>query len=179
MKVYKGSTLVGSLLAIFVLTTTLVALLNLQASIIRANFFREYDNAANLLASEGLELVRAVYSNNINTPNPWQGLANGKYSIDSAMNLVNPILPSPSTCNATSLPIVVNSTCSLNILPSPNQGYYRDSTGTIVYRYVEIQGINAANPNNPIDVKSTVIVRNPRFNNVKVYSSDMKLFNIQ
>lgn len=110
MKTKKGATLVGSLVAITILSITLVAALDLQASIIRAKFFLQYDNTANLLVSQGLEIVRAIYDKDGSVPN-------GQYFVGT--NSTN--LTSTSTCTDSNL----NNTCNIG------------STG-VFYRFVSI-----------------------------------------
>lgn len=182
MKIYKGSTLVGALLAVFILSTTLVAILNLQVSIIQADFFRKYDNTANLLVSEGLELVRAVYANNSEdiSSAPWnEGIQDGRYVVDySTMNVMNgtQLLSTQSignACDATTSPATISSSCALM---SSGTGYRANPAGTTIYRYVDISGSSSSS--SEIQVKSVVMVRNPRLNTTRVYSADMTLFNV-
>lgn len=181
MKIYKGSTLVGALLAIFILSTTLVAILNLQVSIIQADFFRKYDNTANLLVSEGLELVRAVYANNAEDTSsaPWnEGLQDGRYAIDyGTINVMNgnQLLSTQSIGNAcdTTTPPTISSSCALM---NTGTGYRINPVGNTIYRYVDISGSTSSS--SEIQVKSVVMVRNPRLNTTRVYSADMTLFNV-
>lgn len=178
MKIYKGSTLVGALLAVFILSSTFVAVLNLQVGIIRANFFRQYDNTANLLVSEGLELVRAVYTNNAEdtTATSWnEGIGNGRYAIDRNMNIWNGNELTTSSigpaCDSTTVPPTTSSSCSLR---NNGSGYVRDISGNIFYRYIDISGSSSSS----VQVKSVVMVRDARLNITRVYSADMTLFNV-
>jgi len=169
MKTQKGATLVGSLLAITILATTLVSVLELQTSIIRSKFFLQYDNTANLLVAEGLEIVRAIYANN-------GTVANGTYHIDYTTS---------------SLPTLTSNRCSVNIttntLNNANQcdidinstGAYALSTATegnrIFHRFVNIE--TSSTPTIP-KVTSIVVVRNPKGGNLRVYKATIELYKI-
>lgn len=166
MKTKKGATLVGSLVAVTILATTLVAVLNLQVSIIRAKFFLQYDNTANLLVSEGLEIVRAIYANGGNIPT-----GNNKYEISYGINNIN----NESNCTESS----VNETCDLDI-PTGASGYRisTDTTnnGKIFHRFVTI---NNPDPITTIPkVTSTVVVRNPKGGSLRVYKATIELYRI-
>jgi Tfp pilus assembly protein PilV len=161
MKTKKGATLVGSLVAVTILATTLVAVLNLQVSIIRAKFFLQYDNTANLLVAEGLEIVRAIYANE-------ETLSNDKYEVD--YNTTSLILTLPSTCSALS----VNNTCDLDT-PTATSGYTISSTSgnKIFYRFVEITNVGV---DTIPKVTSTVIVKNPKGGDSRVYRATIELY---
>jgi hypothetical protein len=166
MKTKKGATLVGSLVAVTILATTLVSVLNLQVSIIRAKFFLQYDNTANLLVAEGLEIVRAIYANGGNIPT-----GNNKYEISYGINNIN----NESNCTESS----VNETCDLDI-PTGASGYRisTDTTnnGKIFHRFVTI---NNPDPITTIPkVTSTVIVRNPKGGILRVYKATIELYRI-
>lgn len=167
----KGATLVGALVAISVLSITFVALLNLQVGIIKAKFNKQYDNTANLLMSEGLEIVRAIYQSNLNDTTPgatWNaGLATGTYAVDYKTTNIKNGLTVSSGCAAT-----LNNSCSL--IQNLGEGYTL-GTGTIniLYRYITI----VKSPDK-ITVTSTVIVRNIRLGTSKTYTADMELFDI-
>jgi len=169
----KGATLVGALVAISILLITFIPLLNLQVGIIKAKFDKQYDNTANLLMPEGLEIVRAIYQSNLNDTTPgavWNaGLADGKYVVDYKTNIQNG-LSLTSTCSTTTW----NNTCSL--IQDGNNGYILGTAGTIFYRYITVQS-DTVNLDR-IKVKSTVIVRNLNLNKTKIYSADMELFDI-
>jgi hypothetical protein len=157
MKNKKGATLVGSLVAIFILVTTFVSLLNLQSSIIKARFFMKNDNNANLLVVEGLEIVRAVYESK-------SDIVSGKYSLD----YTNTILPNTSNTDCTQTSF--NDSCSLSL--NSNLGYKLGTSGVIFYRFVDIfvEGdITTA--------ESTVIVKNPRGSN-RIYRATTKFYKI-
>lgn len=160
MKTKKGATLVGSLIAITILTSTLVVTLNLQVRVVRAKFFLQYDNTANLLMSEGLEIVRAIYNTNNSLPN-------GKYELDfNSTSLI-----SVSTCTESS----PNSTCDL-LNPNNLRGYrmnLADTTTREFYRFV-----NISNTTTVPTVTSTVVVKNPRGGALKVYKATIKLYKI-
>lgn len=161
MKTKKGATLVGSLIAITILVITFVSALNLQAGIIKAKFFLKYDNTANLLASEGVEIVRAKYITD------KKSIAKGIYAMDynNASN--------SSTCDDSSQ----NSSCALYLSSS---GYTLNTSGDTFYRFIEvdialenIDGINRQ----IVTIKSTVIVKNIR-GNTKQYKVDAKLYEL-
>jgi Tfp pilus assembly protein PilV len=165
MKNKKGATLIGSLIAITILATTLVSVLELQSSIIRSKFFLQYDNTANLLVAEGLEIVRAIYANNGTVPN-------GKYQVDYTTDTLNNV----STCTDTS----INNSCDLDI---NSTGAYELSTATpgnrIFHRFVEITNVNTtAIPPSIPKVTSTVVVRNPKGGNLRVYKATIELYKI-
>jgi hypothetical protein len=174
----KGATLVGALVAISILLITFIPLLNLQVGIIKAKFDKQYDNTANLLMSEGLEIVRAIYQSNINDTGTWnEGLADGKYIVDYKTNISAGLSASLSTtCDALTNPIAptLNNSCSL--IQDGNNGYILGAAGTIFYRYITVQS-DTVNLDR-IKVKSTVIVRNLNLNKTKIYSADMELFDI-
>ena len=159
MKTKKGATLLGSLFAITILSTTLVSALNLQASIIRAKFFLQYDNTANLLVAEGLEIVRflhAASSINLTTDEVY------------AVDYKTSVLPTDiTTCSD----VDANSTCALAI-PAGASGYELTTATapSIFYRFV-----NIAQGSNPT-VTSTVIVRNPQNGSTRTYKAVMKLY---
>ena len=161
MKVRKGATLVGSLVAITILSTTLISVLELQASIIRAKFFLKDDNTANLLVAEGLEIVRAIYANG-------GTVSNGKYQVD--YNSVD--LTKVSTCTASGAGL--NPSCHLDE-PSGVQGYKISNTNDnkIFHRFVEIN-----NSNTIPKVTSNVIVCNFRINACRVYKATIELYKI-
>ncbi len=166
----KGATLVGALVAISILLIAFIPLLNLQVGIIKAKFDKQYDNTANLLMSEGLEIVRAIYQSNLNDTGTWnEGLADGKYIVDYKTSIKDG-LSLTSTCSTTTW----NNSCSL--IQDGNNGYILGATGTIFYRYITVQA-DTTNPDR-IKVKSTVIVRNLNLNKTKIYSADMELFDI-
>lgn len=160
MKNKKGSTLVGTLIAVTILSTTFVALLDLQASIIRARFFLQNDNTANLLVSEGLEIVRSIYEygNTIN---------DGKYQVDYDTKDLNST--NISSCNINS----VNDSCDLDILSGGN-GYKLSTTtnSKVFYRFIE-----TISTGDIIKVTSTVIVKNPRGSD-RVYKATAEIYKI-
>lgn len=160
MKTKKGATLLGSLFAITILSTTLVSALNLQASIIRAKFFLQYDNTANLLVAEGLEIVRflhAASSINLTTDEV--------YAVDYKTSVLLP------TAITTCTDATANFTCDLAI-PNGASGYELTTATapSIFYRFV-----NIAQGSNPT-VTSTVIVRNPKNGSTRTYRAVMKLY---
>jgi hypothetical protein len=170
MKTQKGATLVGSLIAITILSTTLVAVLNLQASIIRSKFFLQYDNTANLLVAEGLEIVRAIYADT-------GTVVSGTHHID---HNTSSLLSSVTTnrCSVNSNTLNNANQCDLDILNSgPSQGFYVLSTATpgnrIFHRFITID--SNANPK----VTSTVVVRNPKGGNLRVYKATIQLYKIE
>jgi Tfp pilus assembly protein PilV len=172
----KGATLVGALVAISILLITFIPLLNLQVGIIKAKYNKQYDNTANLLMSEGLEIVRAIYQSNLNdttTGAKWNdGLADGNYVVDYKTSIKNGLSStSTSTCSTTTW----NNTCSL--IQDANNGYMLGTAGTIFYRYITIQP-DSNTPPNRIKVTSTVIVKNLNLSTTKIYSADMELFDI-
>jgi hypothetical protein len=178
----KGATLVGALVAISILSITFIPLLNLQVGIIKAKYNKQYDNTANLLMTEGLEIIRAIYQSNLNDTTSgavWNaGLADGKYVVDYKTNISAGLSASLSTtCDALTNPIAptLHNTCSL--IQDGNNGYILGAAGTIFYRYITIQP-DSNTPPNRIKVKSTVIVRNLNLNKTKIYSADMELFDI-
>lgn len=154
MKNLKGATLVGTLIAVTILVTTFISALNLQAGIIRAKFFLQYDNIANLLASEGLEIVRAKYITDKTSIN------NGVYSMDYTQYQT-------SSCTDS----LVDASCALSLGSS---GYKLDSSGETFYRFVEI----SIDSNDIVTIDSTVIIQNPR-NGSKQYKLSTKLYEWQ
>lgn len=167
MKTQKGATLVGSLVAITILATTLVSVLELQTSIIRSKFFLQYDNTANLLVAEGLEIVRAIYANN-------GTVANGTHHIDYTTSS----LLTPSTSDGCSVNITTNTLnnadqCALDI---SSGAYALSDTGQIFYRFVDISNVDAT-PSIP-KVTSTVVVKNPKGGNLRVYKATIELYKI-
>ena len=160
MKDKKGATLVGSLIAVTILVTTFVSALNLQAGIIRAKFFLEYNNTANLLAAEGLEIVRAKYITD------KKSISNGVYSMDYNTSQT-------STCTDSS----VNSSCALSLGSS---GYTLNASGNTFYRFIVIsittEKIDAFDKQT-VTINSTVIVKNPR-GNTKQYKVTTKLYEL-
>jgi Tfp pilus assembly protein PilV len=182
MQTKKGATLVGSLVAVTILATTLVAVLNLQVSIIRAKFFLQYDNTANLLVAEGLEIVRAIYANGGNIPT-----GNNKYQVDYKTTALDST--KTSSCDET---LVLNSlSCDMD-LATPQQSYGNSSfNGYVIcqasgdcvlnprrvfHRFVTI---NNPNPTTAIPkVTSTVIVRNPKGGSLRVYKATIELYKI-
>ena len=151
MKTKKGATLVGSLVAITILSITLVAALDLQASIIRSKFFLQYDNTANLLVAQGLEIVRAIDKNG-SVP-----IGNYTYFVETNSTTLPPT--SNSTCTDSNL----NNTCDLG------------STG-VFYRFVTINNLNPTT--DPPKVTSTVVVKNPKGGSERVYKATIKLYKI-
>jgi hypothetical protein len=160
MKTIKGATLVGSLIAISILITTAISTLNLQAGIIKAKFFLKYDNTANLLASEGVEIVRAKYVNDKTS------VVAGTYAMD--YNVSN-----STTCANSS----VNASCALSL---DSSGYTVNTNGRTFYRFIEIL-INTEKINGfdsqIVTINSTVIVKNLR-GNAKQYKVSTKLYEL-
>lgn len=171
MKTQKGATLVGSLVAITILATTLVSVLNLQASIIRAKFFLQYDNTANLLVVEGLEIVRAVYNKN-------GTVANGKFYVDyktTTLNAADVDSASPDDqCND----LNPRNRCGLKI--DTDGAYALEQTGSkIFHRFVEISNVDTtAIPSSIPKVTSTVVVENPKRGALRVYKATIELYKI-
>jgi len=164
MKTKKGATLVGSLLAITILATTLVAVLELQTSIIRSKFFLQYDNTANLLVAEGLEIVRAIYAKD-------GTVANEKYQVDYITNTLNNV----STCTDTS----IDNSCDLDINSTGAYVLSATAGNRIFHRFVEITNVNTtAIPPSIPTVTSTVVVRNPKGGNLRVYQATIELYKI-
>jgi len=161
MKTQKGATLVGSLVAITILATTLVAVLNLQVSIIRSKFFLQYDNTANLLVVEGLEIVRAIYDTSTT-------LSDNTYQIDydtSALTTSN-----ISTCTDSS----INNSCDIDIISTGAYVLSTAATGNrIFHRFVTINNSSVIPK-----VTSTVVVRNPKGGNLRVYKATIELYTI-
>ncbi|NBP56366.1 hypothetical protein EBU71_07510 [bacterium] len=169
MQTQKGATLVGSLLAITILATTLVSVLELQTSIIRSKFFLQYDNTANLLVAEGLEIVRAIYANN-------GTVANGTHHID--YNTLS--LPSftINRCSVNSTTNTLNNANQCDIDINSTGAYALSTAGTgnrVFHRFVEIDNVGTtAIPK----VTSTVVVRNPKGGNLRVYQATIELYKI-
>ncbi len=167
MKTQKGATLVGSLVSITILATTLVSVLNLQTSIIRAKFFLQYDNTANLLVAEGLEIVRAIYATD-------GAVANGKYQVDYTTYIFN--TTNESTCTDTS----IGNSCDLDI--NSTGAYELSTAGTgnrVFHRFVEITNVDpTASPPTIPKVTSTVVVRNPKGGALRVYKATIELYKI-
>jgi len=169
MKTQKGATLVGSLVSITILATTLVSVLNLQTSIIRAKFFLQYDNTANLLVAEGLEIVRAIYANN-------GTVSDGKYRVD--YNTTS--LSLSSTCRDFVLGqnpgIGLNPSCHL-YEPVGDEGYTvrisPEWTSKEFHRFVSI-----TNSSTVPKVTSNVIVCNFRINACREYVATIELYKI-
>ena len=161
MKTKKGATLVGSLIAITILSTTLVSALNLQASISKAKFFLQYDNTANLLVAEGLEIVRFLHAASP-IKNPSRPAV---YAVDHDTSSLATAANTDCTDSAT------NSTCALAI-PTSDKNFILSTTidKPIFYRFIQI-----APGENPT-VTSTVIVRNPQNNSTRTYKAVMKLY---
>lgn len=159
MKTQKGATLVGSLLAITILATTFVSVLELQTSIIRSKFFLQYDNTANLLVSEGVEIIRSIHEQDV-------ALSNGKYRVDhTTVNLNN--------ANTNCIDNSPNTGCALAI-NSTTGAYTLSSTGNqIFHRFVTI-----TNSNDTPKVTSTVVVRNPKGGSLRVYKATIELYKI-
>lgn len=183
MKTQKGATLVGSLVAITILATTLVSVLNLQTSIIRAKFFLQYDNTANLLVTEGLEIVRAIYAKD-------GAVANGTHHIDYTTSSL-PTPPATNRCSVSTTNTLNNANqCDMD-LATPQQSYGNNnfngyvicqasgdcvsSTKRIFYRFVTIEP--SSTPTVP-KVTSTVVVRNPKGGNLRVYKATIELYKI-
>lgn len=181
MKTQKGATLVGSLVAITILSTTLVSVLNLQASIIRSKFFLQYDNTANLLVAEGLEIVRAIYSKDGTVPN-------GKYQVDYKTTALDS--NKTSICDDSPSNFNLNVSCDMD-LATPQQSYGNNnfngyvicqasgdcvsSTKRIFYRFVTIEP--SSTPTVP-KVTSTVVVENPKGGALRVYKATIELYKI-
>ena len=171
MKTKKGATLVGSLFAITILSTTLVSALNLQASISKAKFFLQYDNTANLLVAEGLEIVRFLHAASpIKNPS-----SDAVYAVDHETSIL------PTTANTDCTDADANSTCDLAIPtldnptldnPTLDKNFILSTTTaqSIFYRFIKIE--SGENPT----VTSTVIVINPQNNSTRTYKAVMKLY---
>ncbi len=169
MKTRKGATLVGSLVAITILTTSFIAMLDLQLNIMRAKFFLQHDNTANLLVSEGLEIVRTIYANGTVLPT---GI--NTYQVDTT----TASLTSTSTCTDDNVNDIINgSTCDLD---EPTAGsIYKmsaDTSNKIFYRFVEVD--NSTTIGGIPKVTSTVVVRNPRGEALRVYKATIELYRI-
>jgi Tfp pilus assembly protein PilV len=168
MKTQKGATLVGSLVAITILATTLVAVLNLQASIIRAKFFLQYDNTANLLVAEGLEIVRAIYAKD-------GAVSNGTHHIDYNTQYL-PTPPTSDRCSFNDINYTLNNAnqCDLDI--NSTGAYALSTAGTgnrIFHRFITI-----TNSDKIPQVTSTVVVKNPKGGNLRVYKATIELYRI-
>jgi hypothetical protein len=160
----RGATLVGAIVATMILSISFIAILDLQAGIIKAQSNNQYDNTANLLMSEGLEIVRAIYQSNLNDTGTWnKGLADGTYAVDYKTTNIKNGLTVTSTCNTG-----LNNSCSL--VQNPVEGYILGN-GNLLYRYITV-----LNATDKITVTSTVIVNNPRLN-TKIYSANIEIFN--
>lgn len=161
MKTQKGATLVGSLVAITILATTFVSVLELQTSIIRSKFFLQYDNTANLLVAEGLEIVRAIYDKS-------STLSDNTYQIDYATSTLT--TSNTSTCTDSS----INNSCDIDIIPTGVYALSTAATGNrIFHRFVTINNSSAIPK-----VTSTVVVRNPKGGNLRVYKATIELYKI-
>ncbi|MEY3471156.1 MAG: hypothetical protein RLZZ223_506 [Candidatus Parcubacteria bacterium] len=158
MKTYKGATLVGSLIAITILTITIVPLLNLQATIARARFFLQYDNTANLLSTEGIEIVRAIAEDDPNS------LPLGTYFVDYKTKNID----STSDCDTGNL----NQSCALSA--TNDIGYVKGDRNDVFYRFVKIEKPSS----DRVQVTSTVVVKNPRSTQNRVYSTFTELFKL-
>lgn len=188
MKTQKGATLVGSLIAITILSTAFVSLLNLQSSIIKTRFFLKNDNTANLLATEGIEIVRGIY-NSTDTI-----LSNGTYQVDyttSSLSNNNTsscvIVTSRSTTSnsvvgvgsqtfntSSNISIVNPDQCDLDISSIGAYTLSSASTGNrIFHRFIKISN-SASIPK----ITSTVVVRNPRGGNLRSYTVTAELYKI-
>ena len=169
MKFHKGVTLVGSLVAITILTISLVSVFNLQVSIIRGKDYLKNNNTASLLASEGIEIVRAIFTENVkkdiqNNKTPSL-IPNGKYALDYNSSTLTSM--SAPECTAT----IINNNCDLD----SNGGYKLSSNNDtlgIFYRFIVIKSIG----NSKNRVTSTVIVRNPKGGPLKVYKAYADLY---
>jgi Tfp pilus assembly protein PilV len=167
MKTQKGATLVGSLIAITILSTTLVAVLNLQASIIRSKFFLQYDNTANLLVAEGLEIVRAIYDIRTDSNFPNQA-SEVNYQVDYTTYILDN--DNESTCTDTS----IGNSCDMDI--NSTGAYALSTAGTgnrIFHRFITI-----TNSDTIPKVTSTVVVRNPKGGALRVYKATIELYKI-
>ncbi|GEM_PF-752469 len=175
MKTKKGATLVGSLVAITILTTTFVSVLELQTNIIRSKLFLQYDNTANLLMAEGLEIVRSIYAKD-------GTVTNGKYQVDYKTSIFSNGITSSCTDSE------INLSCDMDLAtPGESYGYVtcRSSsdciprTNRIFYRFVEITNVNVSStpPSTP-KVTSTVVVRNPKGGVLRVYKATIELYKI-
>ncbi len=142
--------------------------LNLQASISRSKFFLQYDNTANLLVAEGLEIVRFIHDKTKNTPPNPPNLTNitpGVYQLD--YNTIDLTTVYNSTCLTTG----VNSTCDLELDVNGRYQLSSNIGNKIFYRFVEI------NTSSTIPkVTSTVIVKNPRGGIEKKYQAIIQLY---
>lgn len=167
MKTQKGATLVGSLVSITILATTLVSVLNLQTSIIRAKFFLQYDNTANLLVAEGLEIVRAVYNKN-------GAVENGTHHIDYTTSSL-PTPPTTNRCSVSTTNTLNNANqCDLDINSTGAYAISTASTGNRVFhRFITI-----TNSDTIPKVTSTVVVRNPKGGVLRVYKATIELYKI-
>lgn len=161
MKFYKGVTLVGSLVAITILTISLVSIFNLQVSIIKGKDSLKNNNTANLLASEGIEIVRAIFIKKGSI------LTVGTYQVDYTSTDLSETSRSQCTDNS------IGITCDLD-LPTSSNGYQLSNTNSnkIFYRFITIEVIGSSTKR----VTSTVIVKNPRGGPSKVYKAYADLY---
>lgn len=181
MKKYKGSTLVGSLIAIAILSIALIPLLNLQIGIDQLKYDKKYDNTANLLMSEGLEIVRAMYDYNLKTPGlgrDWSTniITAGNYAVDYNSNIASG-LTNPLGATECFDKDSVNNACDLKI--NGSNGYQlNNGSESQIYRFITITPTPTANPTQ-IRVKSTVIVKNTKSNTSQTYSAEMILYQME
>ena len=116
MKNKKGATLVGSIVSILILSISFSILLGLQASIIKAKFFLQNNNTANLLTTEGLEIVRAMYSTDDTIFNNLSSNVKYKFEVDYTSTNI------PILSNVSCTEFIVDNSCDLE-LPIGANGY--------------------------------------------------------
>lgn len=172
MKKYKGVSIVGTLVAISIMTIVFIPIFDLQASIIKSRFFLQYDATAVFLSSEGLEITKSIFSkgSGANDPNNWLNkFQQGRYSVSFDNNRRNLTAAGyATTCTINNL----NNTCALSL----DNGSYIDrpvqSGPQIFYRFVDLKNSNTGK----INVTSTVVVVNARYNSKRVYQTFSELF---
>jgi len=122
----QGFSLIEVIIAIFVITIGIVAVVNLISSAIGSVAISESQVIATNLCQEGLEVVRNIRDSNWEKAESWNnGLSNGNYRIEYNSNALLALSDNPA-------------------LKLNSNGYYQYSSGndTLFHRKITINNIN-------------------------------------
>lgn len=160
MKTHKGLTLVGSIVAVAILGTSLAAFINYQAFLTRANIQKKYATVGAFLASEGVEVARGIRDSNYKeirsgTTLDWNaGLADGTYTFDAETMDLTTGFATPANCPTN---------CQLGQGSSGQYVLGGDPVGATITRYVEISSATAPlgvpGQVDEINVRSVILVQ--------------------
>ena len=179
IKLHSGLSLVGVVISMALISGTIVVLLQNQSQLQILQFETRYNSVGNMLASEGVEIIRGIRDNNFQAtprqdPNrSWDdNIEEGVYNVDYTTNNIN----QAQTCQDSQFQ---NSNIHNDCRLSHRNGFYQvfddnpdDIPDVEIYRQVSIDSHN-----DYITVTSQVKIVGARSENVNTYTARSKLYN--